>query len=170
MKISGPYTLILQQVLSTNRMTAGSWRFQFYISLKTPKERKYILFSQITPGRSPKKEWFTDLSWSCTVPVSIKVVYGMGSLIYWDNLGDADSSGKPIVGPMILIWNGLLLGKKGFVFWKSEASFIRILKWSLEREDDCELCRCPKRCLWLKMFPTEHEKITCREKDMYMKS
>ena len=40
----------------------------------------------------------------------------MGYLIYWDNLGDAASSWKPIVGPMTLIWNGLLLGKKSFVF------------------------------------------------------
>ena len=43
----------------------------------------------------------------------------MGSLIYWGNLGDAATSGaggEIVVRPMKLIWNGLLIGKKGFVF------------------------------------------------------
>lgn len=88
----------------------------------------------------------------------------MGYLIYWDNLGDAASSGKPIVGPMTLIWNGLLLGKKGFVFWKSGASFIRILKWFLERERWLWAVQMSYKMPMAQIFPTEHEKITCRKK------
>lgn len=47
------------------------------------------------------------------------MAYGMGSLIYGSSVGDVSTSIAgvgSIVRPMKPIWNGLLIGKKGFVF------------------------------------------------------
>lgn len=57
------------------------------------------------------------------IPVPISVDYGMGSLmIYRCGVGDVSTS---VAGegstprPTKCTWNGLLIGKMGFIFWKS---------------------------------------------------